>query len=86
MKCKQYLFKLTSGQLQDASRSERVQAALHLLVCSRCRAFTRNDAALSRIVHAWCAQLQSPEEPSSPVGSSAHSTDDGATHAAPPQE
>lgn len=58
MNCQQYLFKLTSGQLQDAPASERMQAALHCLVCRQCRDFARNDAALGQMLHAWRDHLR----------------------------
>ena len=61
MKCRQYLFKLTSGQLDEATPGERMQARLHLLICSRCRGFTRNDAALDAILRGWREQMQTPE-------------------------
>ena len=67
MKCAQYIFKLTSGQLgEDAPASERAQAALHRLVCRHCRDFARNDAALDDILGAYRQALQTPDLPGSP--------------------
>lgn len=66
-KCQQYVFKLTSGQLEEASYGERLQARLHLLVCSRCRAFTRNNTALDGIFQNWRDQLQTPDMPPATV-------------------
>ncbi|RMW97562.1 hypothetical protein EBQ25_10180 [Allofranklinella schreckenbergeri] len=65
MKCAQYIFKLTSGQLEQASASERMKAALHRLMCRHCRDFTRNDAALDAILSAYKSQLQQPQPPPS---------------------
>ncbi|PAT35631.1 hypothetical protein CK623_06705 [Vandammella animalimorsus] len=67
MKCAQYIFKLTSGQLgADAPVSERAQAALHRLVCRHCREFARNDAALEDILGAYRQALQAPDLPDLP--------------------
>lgn len=66
-KCQQYVFKLTSGQLEEATYGERLQTRLHLLICSRCRAFTRNNAALDGIFQNWREQLQTPDmQPAAP--------------------
>lgn len=61
MNCKQYVFKLTSGQLDEAGGLERLGAAQHRLFCRRCRAFTRNDQQLSGILADWRAHLSEPE-------------------------
>lgn len=50
MKCKEYVFKLTSGQLDDASVGDRLQARLHLVTCKACRAFTQNDQTLDAVL------------------------------------
>ncbi|MDO4795831.1 MAG: hypothetical protein Q4A28_07845 [Brachymonas sp.] len=80
-KCQQYVFKLTSGQLDDAPLGERLQAQLHLLVCSRCRAFTRNNAALDGIFQHWREQLQTPDmrQPATP-----HAPGDSTSGTPPP--
>lgn len=57
MKCKEYIFKLTSGQLAEAGRIERLQAFQHRLICRRCRAFTRNDAKLDAALDAYRSHL-----------------------------
>lgn len=46
MKCREYIFLLTSGQLQEASAALRMEARMHRLMCRKCRAFTRNDSRL----------------------------------------
>lgn len=57
MKCKEYVFKLTSGQLDDAPVGERMQANLHRMVCKYCRAFTRNDAKLDAVLEGYREQV-----------------------------
>ena len=37
MRCKEYIFKLTSGQLAEAEWPERFGAAQHRLTCRHCR-------------------------------------------------
>lgn len=71
MNCQQYLFKLTSGQLQDAPASERMQAALHRLVCRHCRDFSHNDAMLDQALGAWRARLQEAPPAAPPDGDAA---------------
>jgi hypothetical protein len=57
MTCKEYIFKLTSGQLDDAGLIERFWARQHRLMCRRCRAFTTNDEKLGVAVRAYRAHL-----------------------------
>jgi hypothetical protein len=64
MTCKDYIFKLTSGQLAEAGRVERLWAAQHRLICRHCRAFTRNDRRLDDILQGYKAHLSTPDEPS----------------------
>lgn len=58
MNCKTYIYKLTSGQLRDAGRLEKLAAFQHRLICRRCRAFTRNDARLDAVLAAYREHLQ----------------------------
>lgn len=60
MKCKEYIFKLSSGQLRGAATSERLWAFQHRLICRRCRAFTKNDATLDRVLEAYRNGLLTP--------------------------
>ena len=46
MRCREYIFLLTSDQLQEAGTALALQARLHRLVCRHCKAFTRNDQQL----------------------------------------
>ena len=60
--CRDYIFKLTSGQLKEAGLVERLRAAEHRLVCRHCRAFTRNDARLDTILRTYQAHLETPDD------------------------
>ena len=63
MTCKEYIFKLTSGQLVDAGLIERFWAGQHRLMCRRCRSFTTNDEKLGKAVRAYRAHLDgAPKE------------------------
>lgn len=62
MKCREYIFQLTSGQLQDAPRAVRVEAGMHRMICKYCRAFSRNDATLDRMLERYREQLKQPDE------------------------
>ncbi len=46
MKCRQYIFLLTSDQLEQARAIQSIQAQWHRLLCRHCRQFTRNDRFL----------------------------------------
>lgn len=51
MKCREYVFLLTSGQLaQRGNPLQRSIAAAHWVSCPSCRRFTHNDRTLSRVV------------------------------------
>lgn len=63
MKCKEYVFKLTSGQLDDAPANERLQAKFHLMICKYCRAFTRNDAKLGTVLEGFKNHLFNDRDP-----------------------
>lgn len=47
MVCKDFIFRLTSGQLDSAGFKDRLLAAAHTLICSKCRQFQKNDRLLS---------------------------------------
>jgi hypothetical protein len=54
MNCQQYVFLLTSDQLQQPTTGLRLQARWHLLKCRQCRLFTRKDHALMLAVAVQC--------------------------------
>jgi hypothetical protein len=61
--CKQYVFQLSSGQLAEGALGMRFQAGLHRMSCRHCRAFTRNDQALSTILEAARERAMGTEAP-----------------------
>lgn len=60
MKCQEYIYRLTSGQLAQAGLVERFWAAQHRMICKRCTAFARNDERLSEIVRGYREHLARP--------------------------
>lgn len=58
MKCKQYIFLLTSGQLKTGSTALRIEAGVHRMLCRYCRTFTRNDARLDDLLEAYREAIQ----------------------------
>lgn len=73
MKCKQYIFNLTSGQLAEARWPLRASAYLHHLVCSNCQRFTANDHLLTEILDA--RKTHASNTPHSPQALRANSVD-----------
>lgn len=67
MNCQTYVFKLSSGQLEEASLGERLWATQHRLMCSKCRAFTANDRLLTDVMARHKADMQTPEPPEDDV-------------------
>ncbi|MDR2330580.1 MAG: hypothetical protein LBE58_13330 [Comamonas sp.] len=63
MKCRDYIFQLTSGQLEDAGTATQIAAWQHRMVCFRCRAFTRNDQALKGLLKGYSEHIQAPQHP-----------------------
>lgn len=61
MQCRDYIFQLTSGQLDEAGAVQRLWAAQHRLMCRRCRAYTRNDQRLDDILQGYVEHLQRPD-------------------------
>ena len=61
MNCRDYIFKLTSGQLSQAGSMERFWAVQHRWICTRCRAFTRNNQQLDTIVSSYREHLARPD-------------------------
>lgn len=63
IKCKEYIFQLSSGQLEQAGLVQRFWATQHRMICKRCTAFTRNDARLDAIMQGYRDHLARPDEP-----------------------
>ena len=62
MTCREYIFMLSSGQLEHASRGMKMQAATHRMICKRCRTFTRNDRALDGLLEDYRQHLKQPDD------------------------
>lgn len=65
MDCKEYIFKLTSGQLAEAGQIERLKAFQHRLICRYCRAFTKNDAKLTHALTQYRESLTDSDQSAS---------------------
>lgn len=61
MRCKEYTFLLSSGQLTEAPLGTRLAGAAHRLMCRHCRAFTANDRVLSEVLAQRAERLQEGE-------------------------
>lgn len=66
MKCREFIFLLTSGQLEDAPAPRRLEAGLHRLMCRKCRSFARNDAQLDRLLAGCREELGRPGDAGTP--------------------
>ncbi|MCC2637052.1 MAG: hypothetical protein K0Q68_771 [Moraxellaceae bacterium] len=61
MKCREYIFLLTSGRLEQAPAGRRMEAGMHRLMCRKCRAFTRNDSRLDSMLADYREALRRDE-------------------------
>lgn len=50
MKCREYIFLLTSDQLTHANYLKAIEAVAHRFICRQCRRFTRNDEMLLKLL------------------------------------
>lgn len=67
MRCREYIFLLTSEQLTGAALPTRLSAGYHRLICRRCKAFTANDARLDSLVReAADAATHAEADPAAP--------------------
>lgn len=73
MKCREFVFLQSSGQLAEpgTAATTRARARMHRWMCSACRAFASNDEALDGLIGAWRDHLQPPEPPAGPGPSGA---------------
>lgn len=67
MKCREYIFLLTSDQLAQARTPVVLGARLHRLLCRHCRAFTHND---QRLLETLAHQRETEVQALSPPGRS----------------
>ncbi len=65
MKCREFVFLQSSGQLADpgTGAATRTRARMHRWMCSACRAFAANDEALDGLLGGWREHLQTPDRP-----------------------
>lgn len=64
MKCREYIFLLTSDQLAQSRTPVALGARLHRLMCRHCRAFTRNDQRLlEALAHQHDTEMQDLNPP-----------------------
>lgn len=61
MKCREYIFLLTSGQLEQAPAGRRMEAWMHRLMCRKCRAFAHNDGRLDGMLADYREALRRDE-------------------------
>lgn len=67
MKCREYIFQLTSGQADEAGAATKLAAWQHRMICFRCRAFTRNNEALQNMLEGYNDHLKTPQaQPAKP--------------------
>ena len=59
MKCREFIFLLTSGQLNQAGFAVRADARVHRLMCKRCNTFYRNNQQLDQWLVASKQELRS---------------------------
>ena len=57
MKCREFIFLQTSGQLGEARFGMRSAATVHRWMCVKCRGFARNDAILDGVLGDWRQRL-----------------------------
>lgn len=63
MKCKEFVFLVSSGQMPQAPTATRMAGRMHRYMCGHCRAFEANDQALSRTLNGMRERQWPPVEP-----------------------
>lgn len=61
MKCREYIFLISSGKIDGASVGVRLDAGMHRLICKYCRGFSRNNKQLDKMLTAYREELKKPE-------------------------
>lgn len=61
MKCREYIFLISSGKIDEASVGVRLEAGMHGLICKYCRGFSRNNKQLDKMLTAYREELKKPE-------------------------
>ena len=62
MKCREYIFLLTSGQLEQAGKMMRAEAFMHKSMCRRCRSFSKNNNRLDKLLDESREELTRPAD------------------------
>lgn len=63
MKCKEYIFLLTSGQMKTAAPVVRINGFVHTTMCKPCRTFKANDQRLDGMLKDYREDLSArPDE------------------------
>lgn len=61
MKCREYIFLISSGKIGEASVGVRLDAGMHRLMCKACRSFSHNNKQLDKMLAAYREELKKPE-------------------------
>jgi hypothetical protein len=62
LRCDDFVFLQTSGQLDEMGRIKKVKTLTHVWVCHKCRQFRRNDLLLTQFVQQLKNQLLHSEQ------------------------
>ncbi len=62
MKCREYVFLVSSKAMNEATLRERMNAFAHRMICDKCRAFTRNDQQLDVWLRQFRESLQAADD------------------------
>lgn len=62
MKCKEFVYLLTSGQMKNATPVVRLDAFMHTAMCKRCRIFKANDQRLEGLLKDYRDGLVAPSD------------------------
>jgi hypothetical protein len=62
MKCREYIFLISSGKIDDVAVAVRLEAGMHRLICKYCRGFSRNNKQLDKMLAAYRAELKKSEQ------------------------
>ena len=57
LRCDDFVFLQSSGQLDEMSRMKKAKTLTHVWVCRKCRQFRRNDQLLTKLVQQLKAKL-----------------------------
>lgn len=61
VRCEDFVFLQTSGQLDEMGRIKKAKTLTHVWVCRKCRQFRRNDLLLTQFVQELKNQMLDSE-------------------------